>query len=74
MLKEALGYSLAADRSFVSWGRARQSSGCGGGGQADYDDAQRQTLNSSAAKTRFVDVWNPVASRYGLRTRSSNDI
>ncbi|WP_426504847.1 hypothetical protein ACPPVO_45350 [Dactylosporangium sp. McL0621] len=73
MLKEALGYSLAADRSFVSWGQARQSSECGGG-QADYEEAQRQTLNSGAAKTRFVDVWNPVASRYGLRTRSSNDI
>ncbi|WP_426507160.1 hypothetical protein ACPPVO_53590 [Dactylosporangium sp. McL0621] len=74
MLKEALGFSLAADRSFVPWGQARQSSGCSGGGQADYEEAQRQSQNASDAKGRFLGVWNPVASRYGLRTRSSNDI
>jgi hypothetical protein len=74
MLKEALGFSLAADRSFVPWGQARQSSGCNGGGQADYQEAQRQSQNASDAKGRFLGVWNPVASRYGLRTRSSNDI
>jgi hypothetical protein len=74
MLKEALGFSLAADRSFVPWGQARQASGCSGGGQNHYDEAQRQSKNASDAKARFLGVWNPVAGRYGLRNRSSNDI
>ncbi|WP_432830430.1 hypothetical protein [Dactylosporangium sp. CA-092794] len=74
MLKEALGFSLAADRSFVPWGQAQQASGCSGGGQDNYDEAQRQSKNASDAKNRFLGVWNPVASRYGLRQRSSNDI
>ncbi|MGI5236640.1 hypothetical protein [Dactylosporangium sp. CA-139066] len=74
MLKEALGFSLAADRSFVPWGQAEQASGCNGGGQSYYDEAQRQSQNASDAKARFLGVWNPVAARYGLRSRSSNDI
>ncbi|WP_344614828.1 hypothetical protein [Dactylosporangium salmoneum] len=74
MLKEALGFSLAADRNFVPWGQAQQASGCSGGGQDYYDEAQRQSKNASDAKGRFLGVWNPVASRYGLRNRSSNDI
>ncbi|HTJ33148.1 MAG TPA: hypothetical protein VL738_07950 [Dactylosporangium sp.] len=74
MLKEALGFSLAADRNFVPWGQAEQSSGCSGGGQNYYDEAQRQSKNATDAKNRFLGVWNPVASRYGLRNRSSNDI
>jgi hypothetical protein len=74
MLKEALGFSLAADRNFVPWGQAEQGSGCNGGGQGYYDEAQRQSKNASDAKGRFLGVWNPVAARYGLRNRSSNDI
>jgi hypothetical protein len=73
-LKEALGFSLAADKSFVPWGQAELSSGCNGGGDGYYDEAQRQSKNATDAKNRFLGVWNPVASRYGLRTRSSNDI
>ena len=74
MLKEALGFSLAADRNFVPWGQAEQGSGCNGGGQGYYDEAQRQSKNASDAKGRFLGVWNPVAGRYGLRNRSSSDI
>jgi hypothetical protein len=76
MLKEAFGFSLAADRSFVSWAQAQQQSGCGdrGAGQTFYETAQQQSKDASDAKTRFLGVWNPVATRYGLRNRSSNDI
>ncbi|MET7403140.1 hypothetical protein ABZS66_57645 [Dactylosporangium sp. NPDC005572] len=74
LLNEALSYSLAADRSFVLWAQAVQGSGCGGGGSGHYDEAQAQSRNASAAKERFVAVWNPVVAPYGLRYRSSNDI
>jgi hypothetical protein len=74
MLKEALGYSLAADRSFVPWAQAVQGTGCNGGGQGHYDEAQRQSKNASESKGRFLGAWNPVAAQYGLRNRSSNDI
>ncbi|MFI5911181.1 hypothetical protein [Dactylosporangium sp. NPDC051541] len=73
-LKESLGFSLAADRSFVQWAQAQQSSGCGGGGQSYYDEAQKQSKNATDAKNRFLGVWNPVASRYQLQTRSSDNI
>ncbi|WP_238016270.1 hypothetical protein KZZ52_53480 [Dactylosporangium sp. AC04546] len=74
LLNEALSYSLAADRSFVLWAQAVQGSGCGGSGSGHYDEAQAQSRNASAAKERFVAVWNPVVAPYGLRYRSSNDI
>jgi hypothetical protein len=75
MLKEALGISLTADRSFVSWAQAWQSRGCAvGSGQSFYDEAQAQSKDASDARVRFLDVWNPVASRYGLQSRSSNGI
>nr|BFE65546.1 hypothetical protein GCM10020063_100720 [Dactylosporangium thailandense] len=74
MLKESLGFSLAADRSYVPWGQAQQASGCGGGGESDYQEAQNQSKNATDAKTRFLGVWNPVASRYGLRQRQVTDI
>ncbi|WP_433079986.1 hypothetical protein ACQP1P_41700 [Dactylosporangium sp. CA-052675] len=74
MLKESLGFSLAADRSYVPWGQAQQASGCGGGGESDYQEAQNQSRNATDAKNRFLGVWNPVASRYGLRQRQVTDI
>jgi hypothetical protein len=72
LLSEALRFSLAADRSFVSWAQARQ--GCDGGGRTHYREAQRQSSLAGDAKARFLTVWNPVAVRHGLRERSSTDI
>jgi hypothetical protein len=74
LLTEALGYSLAADRGFVLWGQAVQGSGCDGGGRGDYQEAQRQSKLAGDAKARFLTVWNPVATRHGLRERTSTDI
>jgi hypothetical protein len=74
LLTQALGHSLAADRSFVLWGQAVQGSGCDGGGRGDYQEAQRQSRLASDAKTRFVGVWNPVAVRHGLRERAATEI
>ncbi len=74
LLTEALGYSLAADRSFVLWGQAVQGSGCDGGGSGHYQEAQRQSKLASDTKARFLAVWNPVAARHGLRQRTATDI
>ncbi|MET7419491.1 hypothetical protein [Dactylosporangium sp. NPDC005555] len=78
LLSEALRHSLAADRGFVLWGQAVQDGGCDGGGradyQADYREAQRRSRLASDAKARFLAVWNPVATRNGLRDRSSTEI
>ncbi|MEV4510626.1 hypothetical protein AB0K00_16855 [Dactylosporangium sp. NPDC049525] len=74
LLTEALGHSLAADRSFVLWGQAVQGGGCDGGGRGDYQEAQRRSKLAGDAKARFVGAWNPVAVRHGLRERSATGI
>ncbi|GAA3193769.1 hypothetical protein GCM10010532_010900 [Dactylosporangium siamense] len=74
LLTEALGYSLAADRSFVLWGQAVRGGGCDGGGRADHREAQRQSKLAGDAKERFLAGWNPVATRHGLRERAATGI
>ncbi|GAA2345546.1 hypothetical protein [Dactylosporangium salmoneum] len=71
-----MSLSLAADRDFTSWAQEVRDSGCGTGphSQAYYDSAQQQSRNTADAKGVFLETWNPVAARYGLRARSSNDI
>lgn len=73
-LVKALQFSLDADKHFSSWlANVRASGGCNGQAphETEYGAAQASSANASANKRSFVQLWNPVASRYGLPSRAA---
>lgn len=76
VLVEALSHSLRADQHFVAWARAVEAAGCPE--RAPHDDAyqsgQDASALASASKRAFVQMWNPVATSYGLAIRQETDV
>jgi serine/threonine-protein kinase len=71
----ALGSSLAADRDYLTWARQQLTAGCTPTGQSSaYAAAYSASQRADAAKQAFVQVWNPVAARYGIKQDSPRDI
>jgi serine/threonine protein kinase len=71
----ALGSSLTADRDYLSWARQQLADGCTPTGQSSaYRAAFSASQRADAAKQAFVQVWNPVAARYGIAQESPRDI
>ena len=74
-LLAALGSSLTADRDYLSWARQQLTSGCTPTSQSStYNDAFSASQRADAAKQAFVQVWNPVAARYGIARFTPCDI
>jgi serine/threonine-protein kinase len=74
-LLAALGSSLTADRDYLSWARQQLTSGCTPASQSStYNAAFSASQRADAAKQAFVQVWNPVAARYGIARESPRDI
>ena len=74
-LLAALGSSLTADRDYVSWARQQLKGGCTPNSQSSaYNAAFSASQRADAAKQAFVQVWNPVAARYGIPQKSPRDI
>ena len=74
-LMAALGSSLTADRDYLSWARQQLAGGCTPASQSSaYDAAFSASQRADAAKQAFVQVWNPVAARYGIAQESPRDI
>jgi serine/threonine protein kinase len=74
-LMTALGSSLTADRDYLSWARQQLSGGCTPTSQSSaYNAAFNASRRADAAKQAFVQVWNPVAARYGIERKSPRDI
>jgi serine/threonine protein kinase len=74
-LVAALGSSLKADQDFLAWARQQQSGGCTPASQSSaYNAAFSASQQADAAKQAFVQVWNPVAARYGIAQESPGDI
>ena len=74
-LLAALGSSLTADRDYLSWARQQLTSGCTPTSQSStYNAAFSASQRADAAKQAFVQVWNPVAARYGIAGESPRDI
>ena len=74
-LLAALGSSLTADRDYVSWARQQLKDGCTPSSQSSaYNAAFSASQRADAAKQAFVQVWNPVAARYGIAQKSPRDI
>jgi serine/threonine-protein kinase len=74
-LLAALGSSLTADRDYLSWARQQLTGGCTPTSQSSaYNSAFIASQRADAAKQAFVQVWNPVAARYGIARESPRDI
>jgi hypothetical protein len=74
-LLAALGSSLTADRDYLSWARQQLKGGCTPSSQSSaYNAAFSASQRADAAKQAFVQVWNPVAARYGVAQKSPRDI
>jgi serine/threonine protein kinase len=74
-LMAALDSSLTADRDYLSWARQQLTDGCKPTSQSSaYNAAFIASQRADAAKQAFVQVWNPVAARYGIARESPRDI
>jgi serine/threonine protein kinase len=74
-LLAALGSSLTADRDFLFWARQQLTGGCTPTSQSStYNAAFDASQRADTAKQAFVQVWNPVAARYGIARESPADI
>jgi Protein kinase domain len=74
-LLAALRTSLDADRDYLTWARQQMASGCSPAGQSSaYNAAFGADQQAGAAKQAFVQVWDPVAAKYGVPPESPGDI
>jgi serine/threonine protein kinase len=71
----ALSSSLAADRDYLTWAQQQQAGGCTSSSQSSaYNAASGASQLANAAKEAFVQVWNPVAAKYGIKPDSAHSI
>jgi hypothetical protein len=71
----ALSTSLKADREYLAWAQQQLDRGCTPSDQSSaYNAALSASQLADAAKAAFVQVWNPVAARYGAGQNSPRDI
>jgi tRNA A-37 threonylcarbamoyl transferase component Bud32 len=74
-LVAALGSSLKADQDYLAWAREQMTGGCTPTSQSTaYSAAFSASQQADADKQAFVQVWNPVAARYGIAQESPRDI
>jgi serine/threonine protein kinase len=75
-LLSALGYSVTADKGFLTWAQEELNGGCSGTAQLTpaYGDGVTASAKAVTAKNSFLELWNPVASSQGLPTRSQQGI
>ena len=67
----ALRDSLAADREYLTWAQQELNSGCTPAAQSSaYNAAYQADQRADASKDAFIQVWNPVAARYGVQQKS----
>jgi Protein kinase domain len=74
-LLAALRDSLQADRDYLTWARQQRNSGCApAAGSIAYNAAISADQQAVASKQTFVQVWNPVAARYGVQQKTPGTI
>jgi hypothetical protein len=74
-LVAALGSSLTADRDYLTWAQQQLAGGCTPSSQSSaYNAAYSASQRADAAKAAFMQVWNPVAAKYGIAQNSPRDI
>ena len=68
----ALRGSLDADQDFLTWAQQQLNSGCAPAAQSSaYNAAYDASQQAGVAKEAFIQVWNPIAARYGLQQEPS---
>jgi serine/threonine protein kinase len=71
----ALSSSLKADRDYLTWARQQLAGRCTPSDQSSaYKAANGASMVANAAKAAFVQVWNPVAAKYGIKSDSALSI
>jgi serine/threonine protein kinase len=74
-LTAALRSSLGADRDYLAWAQLQLTQGCVPDSQSGaYTAAYDADQQANAEKAAFVQVWNPVAARYGIAQQSPSSI
>ena len=67
--------SLAADQAYLTWARQQLTAGCVPPAQSSaYSAALNAAQPAGAAKEEFIQLWNPVAAKYGIAPESSSSI
>ena len=71
----ALRISLDADKNYLTWARQQLNLGCTAPAQSSaYSAAYSADQLADAAKEAFVQVWDPVAAKYGIQQKSPGSI
>ena len=71
----ALRTSLDADQAYLTWARQELNLGCTQPEQSTaYGAANSADQAADAAKQTFVQVWNPIAVKYGVPRQSAGSI
>ena len=74
-LSGALSRSLEADRDYLTWAQQQLAGGCTPSDQSSaFNAAVGASQLANAAKQAFVQVWNPVAAKYGIKPDSADSI
>lgn len=75
-LNDAWQASVQADQDFAGWANDENSNGCTPDDSSDsnYRAATGPDDQATAAKQAFVNLWNPIASQYGLPAYQSNGL
>ena len=71
-LARSIKLSLDVDLAYLAWARGNQ--GCKGRTPlkgANYKRGGKLSAQASRSKNRFLEMWNPIAPRYGLAKRQS---
>jgi serine/threonine protein kinase len=67
--------SLTADQDYLIWARQQQTAGCTAPLQSSaYSAAYSAAQPAGTAKEAFIQLWNPVAAKYGITPESSSSI
>jgi hypothetical protein len=67
--------SLTADQDYLTWARQQQTAGCSAPLQSSaYSAAYSAAQPAGTAKEAFIQLWNPVAAKYGITPESSSTI
>jgi len=75
-LTSAWQSSYQADQDFAGWANDENSNGCTANdtSDSDYQAATEPDDQATADKQAFVNLWNPIASQYGLPTYQQNQL
>ena len=73
VLTAAMRQSVTADRHYQNWMADFDACGSDPSQNTNYLAGQDASAKATAAKKAFLDIWNPMAPRFGQKTYSYQD-